>query len=420
MLRGMVHRHRMRGDARQWWSALGSWWRRDGHVVVVRTVRLTGAAVVAYLVSHALFPGTRPLTGPLTALLVVQATLFSTLRKGALRVASVVSGVLVAVFVSDVVGLTWWSIGAVIAAALTVGQLLRLREQLLEVPISAMLILGIPAAATARVAETLIGAGVGILVDVVFPPAVRSRSAGEAVEEVAVRAADLLMRAARELPRRPPREEALRWLQETRELARYVDAADRAVLDLRDSRRLNPRAILEMDTEPLLRSGLDALERSIAAMRGLFRAIADGLLEERESIEHSPELFGAMGVLLENLADALRAYGVLVRADAEAGGGASDAALAEALDALRATRAQLTELLIVDAGKSRDHWMLSGSLLADVDRVLRELDLEVRARQREQWRNAAAPPAVLRPLRGLTGRSRPLDPTVLSSQVMDT
>ena len=389
---------------------------------MVRALRLTGAAVVAYLISRALFPGARPLTGPLTALLVVQATLFSTLRMGALRVVSVVSGVLVAVFVSDVVGLTWWSIGAVIAAALAIGQLLRLREQLLEVPISAMLILGIPAAATARVAETLVGAGVGILVNVVIPPALPSRSAGEAVEEVAVRTADLLMRAARELPSRPPREEALRWLQETRDLARYVEAADRAVLDLRDSRRLNPRAIREMDTEPLLRSGLDALERSIAALRGLFRAVADGLLEERESIEHSPELFGAMGVLLEDLADGLRAYGALVRADADAGGEASEAALAEALDALRATRAQLTELLIVDAGRSRDHWMLSGSLLADVDRVLRELDLEVRARQREQWREhwrAAAPHTALRPLKGLAGRSRPLDQAVLSSEVMD-
>lgn len=46
------------------------------------------------------------------------------------------------------------------------------------------------------------------------------------------------------------REEALRWLQDTRDLGRYVDAAGRAVPDLRDGRRYNPRAIREMDTEP--------------------------------------------------------------------------------------------------------------------------------------------------------------------------
>lgn len=359
---------------------------------MVRTVRLTAAAVVAYVVAHAMFPDTQPLTGPLTALLVVQATLFSTLRMGVLRVGSVVTGVLVAAFLSDVVGLTWWSLGLVIAASLVIGQMLRLGEQLLEVPISAMLILGLPAAstaATARVAETLVGAGVGVLTNVVFPPALGTRTAGEAVEEVAIRAAELLERAARELPHEPSRDEALRWLHEVRSLSRHIDAADRAVVDLRDSRRLNPRAIREVDTEPILRSGLDALERSVVSLRSIFRAIADGLSED-ETLEYSPELFGAIGVLLEDLARGIRAYGVLVRADADRGGVASDAALAEALDALHETRAMLTELLIVDAGQNRDHWMLSGTLLTAVSQVLRELDLEERARQRQHWEGAVA------------------------------
>ncbi len=376
---------------------------------MVRTVRLTAAAVVAYLVAHAMFPDTQPLTGPLTALLVVQATLFSTLRMGVLRVGSVVTGVLVAAFLSDVVGLTWWSLGLVIAASLVIGQMLRLGEQLLEVPISAMLILGLPAAstaATARVAETLVGAGVGVLTNVVFPPALGTRTAGEAVEEVAIRAAELLERAARELPHEPSRDQALRWLHEVRSLSRYIDAADRAVVDLRDSRRLNPRAIREVDTEPILRSGLDALERSVVSLRSIFRAIADGLSED-ETLEYSPELFGAIGVLLEDLARGIRAYGVLVRADADRGGVASDAALAEALDALHETRAMLTELLIVDAGQNRDHWMLSGTLLAAVSQVLRELDLEERARQRQHWEGTvAARGSALRRLSGLRDTAR--------------
>lgn len=376
---------------------------------MVRTVRLTAAAVVAYLVAHAMFPDTQPLTGPLTALLVVQATLFSTLRMGVLRVGSVVTGVLVAAFLSDVVGLTWWSLGLVIAASLVIGQMLRLGEQLLEVPISAMLILGLPAAstaATARVAETLVGAGVGVLTNVVFPPALGTRTAGEAVEEVAIRAAELLERAARELPHEPSRDQALRWLHEVRSLSRYIDAADRAVVDLRDSRRLNPRAIREVDTEPILRSGLDALERSVVSLRSIFRAIADGLSED-ETLEYSPELFGAIGVLLEDLARGIRAYGALVRADADRGGVASDAALAEALDALHETRAMLTELLIVDAGQSRDHWMLSGTLLAAVSQVLRELDLEERARQRQHWEGTVGDRGwALRRLSGLRDTAR--------------
>lgn len=394
--------------ARRLYEANLAWWRTQGAEVMFRTVRLTGAAVLAYVVALALTPASKPLTGPLTALLVVQATLFSTLRMGVLRVGSVVSGVLVAVFLSEVVGLTWWSLGLVIAAALIIGQVLRLGEQLLETAISAMLILAVPAASDAayvRVAETLVGAGIGVLVNVVFPPRLRSRDAGRAVEEVAIRTSELLSEAAHQVSQEPNRDQAYRWLHDVRSLSRYVDAADRAVIDLRDSRRLNPRAIREVDTEPILRSGLDALERSLASLRGMFRAVADGIGAEEEGAEYSPELFGALGVLLEDLARGIRAYGALVRADADAGGAASDAALAAALDALHETRAVLTELLIVDAGKSRDSWMLSGTLLSSVSRVLRELDLDERARQRHQWESAgSARRLVLRPVSRLRER----------------
>jgi uncharacterized membrane protein YgaE (UPF0421/DUF939 family) len=167
--------------ARRFWptrlkfSRIG--WRPDGvRLILIQTGRLTVAAVVAYLVAHALFPKMQPLTGPLTALLVVQATLFATVTTGVQRVLSVVSGVLLAVLVSAAVGLTWWSLGLVIAASLLVGQILRLREHLLEVPISAMLILGVTpasAAGTERVAETLIGAAIGVLINVIFPPPLR-------------------------------------------------------------------------------------------------------------------------------------------------------------------------------------------------------------------------------------------------------
>lgn len=365
------------------------WVPRPPRVVVLQTVRLTGAAVVAYAVALALFPGTQPLTGPLTALLVVQATLFSTLTMGAQRVLSVVSGVLVAVLLSSLVGLTWWSLGLVVAAALLVGHLLRLRDQLLEVPISAMLILGVGAASTAattRVAETLVGAGVGVLFNLVFPPGLRTRSAGEAVQHVADRTADLLASVAHELGEQPSRDQAYVWLQRVRDLSRSVDRADRAITEAAASRRLNPRALAQRNNEPILRAGLDALEHSIVALRSLIRSMAEGVrdAEGEEEDDYTPELLAAFAVLLADLAQGIRAYGALVRADAEHPDPGTDT-LAEALDALRETRAVLTELLLIDVGEDAHQWMLRGSLLASVDRVLRELDLEERARQRQRW-----------------------------------
>src|SRR4051812_15195884 len=85
---------------------------------LVTVFRLTAAAVVAYLLSQAVTHGALDLTGPLTALLVVQATAYSTIKMGAVRVGAVLAGILVATLLSTWSGLTWWSLAAAIAASL--------------------------------------------------------------------------------------------------------------------------------------------------------------------------------------------------------------------------------------------------------------------------------------------------------------
>jgi hypothetical protein len=115
--------------------------------------RLTATAVFAYLIALPVPGVSRPVLAPLTALLVAQVSLYQTLRSALRRVGSVVAGVLVAVALSALVGFTWWSLGIVIVLALAVGNALHLGDHILEVPISAMLILssaGTRAAATGR------------------------------------------------------------------------------------------------------------------------------------------------------------------------------------------------------------------------------------------------------------------------------
>ena len=177
--------------------------RRRGRSAVFRAARLTGASVAAFLVAEALgLDDPPPLVAALTALLVVQATASSTMSSGVERVLSVVAGVALAIAFSALVGLTWWSLAILVAASIVVGQLLRLGPFLIEVPISAMLVLGVGYAAGAeelglsRVVETLIGAAVGVLVNVVFPPEVRSRYAGQAVQRLTEEIAALLDEAA--------------------------------------------------------------------------------------------------------------------------------------------------------------------------------------------------------------------------------
>ena len=192
-----------------------NWWRSrlnreflrlkdDGRAAVLWSLRITVAAVASYVVATLFFPGTQPLLAPLTAMLVVQVTPVSLLASGIDRVVSVVAGVLVAVAFALVVPLEWWSLGLLILVSITIGQALRLRANLIEVAISGMLVLGVgtlnaESAAWQRIAETLVGAAVGVAANLLFPPKVATADAGRAIYGLAASVGELLKRAADEL-----------------------------------------------------------------------------------------------------------------------------------------------------------------------------------------------------------------------------
>lgn len=368
--------------------------RRRGRSALLRALRLTGAAVASYLVALWFSPSSDPLLAPLTALLVVQLTLFNTLEHGLQRVVSVVAGVLLAVLFSSVVGLTWWSLGALVAASIIVGQLLRLGPHLLEVPISAMLVLGVGGAAAGvaalgRVGETLVGAVVGLLVNVLFPPHVRTRDAGAAIEAFAEEIAGLLDRAATELVNGPTPEQAGRWLDDARRFSRHIPRLDSALEQAEESRRLNLRAFGTTETSSTLRDGLDALEHSAVAVRSMFRSILDGMRSESDAGEYAVEIRQAFAVLLNDIAEAVRSYGRLVRAEADDAGQQEEAEVGAALEHLREARARVSDLLLAGPRDDPQFWELNITVLATVERVLRELDLTEHVRLRERSRQEA-------------------------------
>jgi hypothetical protein len=374
--------------------------RERGRSALFRAFRITGAAVAAFVVAELL--GLReppPLIAALTALLVVQATLASTLVNGVQRVLSVVSGVALAVLFVSIVGLTWWSLGALVAASILVGQILRLGPHLVEVPISAMLVLGVGYAAGAesvgagRVIETLVGAAVGVLVNVAFPPAVQTRYAGRAVEKFAGEIAGLLDDAAAALAAGVVEtEQATRWLDDARRLNRHAPQVDRALAHAEESRRLNVRALGVPQAGRGLREGLDALEHSSVSMRTLFRAVYDATRERtgvREDPGYADDVRTTAGRLMLAMAAVVRAFGCLVRAEVEASGQAEEAELAAALGALRSRRSAVEDLLIADPRSRYGLWEVNSSLLTTADRMILELDVVDHARLRVDDQQAA-------------------------------
>ncbi|MDB1088571.1 aromatic acid exporter family protein [Streptomyces sp. ACA25] len=350
--------------------------------VVTQTLRSTVAATLAYLAALWLTDSQAPLLAPLTALLVVQVTLYATLTSGLRRVNAVVAGVTLAVGFSALVGLSWWSLALLIFASLTLGHVVRAGQFVPEVAISAMLVLSVTRAAevgVARVVETLIGAAVGLLFNVIFVPPVRVRPAEEAIEDLGRRMQRLLQRMGDEVIGHTPVERAAAKLYEARELDRDITQVDASLSEAEESLRFNPRVKEGLLTRIVLRTGLDTLEICAVILRTTSRTLTDLAGKRTEESLYTPELADALQALFTHLAGALDSFAVLITTQVSSSADAAEKRLLEELDAGHAGRERVARLLLANVQRHPRQWQLHGSLLSDIDRMLAELDVERRS-----------------------------------------
>ncbi len=357
--------------------------RRRAQPTAVYITRLTLTAVFAYLLALQL-PGAsaRSVLAPLTALLVVQATLFHTIRSAIQRVVGVTAGVLAAVAVAAYVPFSWWVLGLLIAGTLGLGLMLRLREETLEVPISAMLIFSVDShsAATSRITETLIGAAAGLAAGLLFAP-LRVQPARDAIGELTRQMADLLGQMADGLATAPDPRRAAEWLDRTRALRGEIERLDDALAQAEESVRLNPRRLRLHDPAAGLRDGVDTLERAATDMRVLARSVVDSArLESEDSPVRDPEARARLAAVIAELGGAVRAFGQLIETDPEPAPAAALSAepiaaeLEDRLEEAQRQQDRLADALRTDPAERPDGWPLRGEILAHVDRLRSELE----------------------------------------------
>jgi Aromatic acid exporter family member 1 len=386
--------------------------------------RLTATAAFAYLLALLIPAATaRPVLAPLTALLVLQASLYQTIRSGIRKVASVTVGVLVAVVVSEFIGFSWWQLTLVIGGALAIGSALRLGDDLLEVPISAMLIFasaGSQSAATGRVVDTLVGTAAGLAGGLVFGKP-RVQSAREAVGTLAGRLADLLGQMAADLGRCAAGDEAPDsvggWLTQARALRDEIERVDDTLRQAADSVRINPRSRLGLGrsspgspaapvsllvTEVALRGGVETLELATVTVRGLARSVLDatGIDSDSSPVRDQPTR-ARLAAVLGQLAAAIRTYGQLLQLFPEQSE-PLHAQLTEQLAAAHRAQDELAALLEprVPADGGSSQWPLRGAILTHVDRLRTGLEPDAvlraerpRPQPRRRRREAARVPA---------------------------
>lgn len=337
------------------------------------------AAVLAFVLATALHTSHSPVLAPLTALLVVQLTMYETFAHGRERIVSVVAGVLLAVGFASVTGLTWWSLGLVVAVSLVAGRMLRLGPHLLEVPISAMLVLavnGAERAAWGRVLETLIGAAVGVAVNLAIAPPLYLEPAGDAIAELAARMAQLTDAVAGALRGTWSRSVAEDLLYRARAMGEEVARADRRLARAEESARLNPRGRAARELSPRLRGTLAPLEHAQVAMRQLARTLLDRTFfvpDDEAADAWAPATRTALADVLSCVADTFRyAAGISTGPDPH------PEEREKRLEELKDRRDRLAAAVVVDPAADAAAWSQHGALLDAVDRVRVEVETALR------------------------------------------
>ncbi|MFJ5533997.1 aromatic acid exporter family protein [Streptomyces sp. NPDC093261] len=347
--------------------------RRDP--AISRSLRPTVAAVLAYVAALHVSADRPPLLAPLTAVLVVQVSLYATLVTGIKRIVIVIVGLLIAVFFTNLAGLTWWSLGVLVFVSLAVGHLLHLGYLVPEVAVSALLVLGVVHPATSalnHLTEALIGAGAGVLLNLAIPPPAYVQPAGEAVQDLATRMAGLLREVAREVTAGAGRDRTEAWLRSAHRLDREIIRVERELVRAEESMRFNPRARPVRHAARVLRSGLDSLERCSVSLRTLLRSLSD-LGRERQPHEplYSPDVAALLYRLLTHLADAVERFGLVTAAVAVAEAERAEADLVQSLLEAREARERISAQLRTQDPRN---WELNGTVLANAAHIIEELD----------------------------------------------
>ncbi|QEW00256.1 FUSC family protein [Microbacterium caowuchunii] len=323
-------------------------------LLVVKSALATGGA---WLLSEALLPGPPPVFAAIAALLVVQPSINQSFSKAIERSVGVITGVLLASTLGVFFGNHTWVILTAAASGLLLAWALRLSPGASsQIAISAILVLSLGAAtpgyAFGRVAETLLGAAIGVVVNALLVPPVMVDPARESTARLRDEIAASLERLADALStvRTPGQLETL--MVEARLLRPMRDAAEKAITTGTESLALNPRSGRH-------RSELADLSR----MLGLYTPIVTQLVGMTRAVydHYSPDLVDEPHV--RAIADQLRRAARDVERVGKPG-----AAAREQPPALT------TPLQIATAPAS--NWVLIGSLLEDLHRIHTSLTAE--------------------------------------------
>lgn len=318
---------------------------------LLQVVKSAVATVLAWFLAGWLIPAQPPVFAAIAALLVVQPSLNQSFGKAIERSVGVIVGVVVASALGILLGSSTWVVAVAVVVALVLSWALRMTPGTgNQVAISALLVLALgtatPNYALDRIVETVIGAAIGFVINVLIVPPLPVEPARRAVRTLADDLAGTLDRLASALQHSQSRAQ----LDDLLARARATRASrDAAIAAARESLTLNPRA-------PRHRAELAALDTLVATFTPIVTQ-AIGMTRAFHE-RYDDTLTGEPAIVA--IAEQLRRAAHDVRFAPNRGAAPPTAGVVEP--------AALTRPLAVTAPSS-DHWILVGSMMVDLLRI---------------------------------------------------
>ncbi|SEA84201.1 FUSC family protein [Leifsonia sp. 21MFCrub1.1] len=212
----------------------------------LQVVKTAVAMILAWTVASIFVHGELPVFATIAALLVVQPSVNQSVGRAIERSIGVIVGVVIAYLIGLAFGTNSWIVLLAVVVSVLLAWALRLTPGTAnQVPITAMLVLAIgasdPQYALARIVETVIGAVIGVVVNVAVVPPVLTAPARQAVIALGREIASTLDRLATALTMEQTRAELDALLIEARLLRPMETKAQAALTAADESLSLNPR-----------------------------------------------------------------------------------------------------------------------------------------------------------------------------------
>ncbi|MFJ9905538.1 aromatic acid exporter family protein [Streptomyces sp. NPDC101152] len=363
------------------WTGVGhkvrAAWRSPGRErdLVVQSLKAAGAAVLAWFVASDGMDDPMALMAPWVAVVLVQATVYSSLRRAAQQFGAICTGTVCASVAQAVTGNTLGALALCLPVLMLLSNWSRFGDQGIYGATTAVFTLaaGSVTAATVghRVGQAALGAVIGVAVNALILPPIHLRDVRENLAALAEEVGDVLHTVADDM--RHERWDAgtvAGWSHGAARLEHRLEAVRSARRWRTESLRLTSRPLrtlrrLPSDVPPEAED--ERWSRVTGHVTALTRTLAVAAEEERTPTPPDARVLDTYARLLDLIARACHAQGCRLLA-----GGGVEEADDRGEEARRALHRQLQEGLREQAGQGADRTTVLGSLVLQAENLWAE------------------------------------------------